>query len=593
VTDLRVETTSGVEVVDEVSFTIARGEVLALVGESGCGKTSVALSTLAYTRPGLRIAGGSVRVDGVELTSARPAELRRLRGSTVAYVPQDPAAALNPRRRVGKQLAEALMVHGTDKKEAERRTAQLFEEVGLPSDRRFLARYPFELSGGQQQRVLIAAALCQNPTLVVLDEPTTGLDVLTQERIIELLGRLSAEHQIAYLYVTHDLAVVEQLADRVAVMYSGRLVECGPRDTVLRRPSHPYTALLMQSVPQISTRRELVGIAGAAAQPGHRPEGCFFAPRCPLAIDRCREFPPEGAGVAGSMVRCWRPGELRSNAPLLAQAAGAQAARRPVLQVQDLVATYNRPGDPVAVRSVSFDVDERECVAIVGETGSGKSTVARCLAGLHGASTGTMLLDGEALQPRAVDRTPEQKQSVQLVFQNPDRSLNPSRTIAGSLAQPLALFDICPPREIRSQAAALLDLVYLPRHLLDAYPHELSGGQKQRVAIARALAAEPKLLICDEVTSALDVSIQAGIVRLLDDLRATKGVGIVFITHNLALVNSLADRTLVLRNGELVEAGPTQQVLASPRDSYTRALRDAAPELDPHQYVPAHSEEQD
>jgi peptide/nickel transport system ATP-binding protein len=204
-----------------------------------------------------------------------------------------------------------------------------------------------------------------------------------------------------------------------------------------------------------------------------------------------------------------------------------------------------------------------------------------------------MLLDGEALQPRAVDRTPEQKQSVQLVFQNPDRSLNPSRTIAGSLAQPLALFDICPPREIRSQAAALLDLVYLPRHLLDAYPHELSGGQKQRVAIARALAAEPKLLICDEVTSALDVSIQAGIVRLLDDLRATKGVGIVFITHNLALVNSLADRTLVLRNGELVEAGPTQQVLASPRDSYTRALRDAAPELDPHQYVPAHSEEQD
>jgi peptide/nickel transport system ATP-binding protein len=587
ITDLRIETAAAVEVVDEVSFHIARGEVLALVGESGCGKTSVALAALAYTRPGLKIVGGTVRVDGVELTSLNRGGLRRLRGSKVAYVPQDPAAALNPRHRVGHQVLEALVVHGSEKAEAELIVPTLFEEVGLPTDREFLARYPFELSGGQQQRVLIAAALAQKPSVVVLDEPTTGLDVLTQQRILELVGRLSDEHQIAYLYVTHDLAVVEQLADRVAVMYSGRLVECGPRDTVLHRPSHPYTTLLMQSVPQISVRRELVGIAGAAAPPGHRPEGCFFAPRCPSVVERCRrEFPPEVVGPVGSMVRCWRPSELESRPSPVAEYEGAQRALRPVLQVQDLTASYDRRGDQVAVRGLSFEIGERECVALVGETGSGKTTLARCLAGLHRVSTGTLLLEGEPLQQRAVDRGAQHKQAIQLVFQNPDRSLNPSIRIASTLAQPLLLFGICGRSEVRSRAASLLDRVHLPRHLLDAYPHELSGGQKQRVAIARALAADPKLLICDEVTSALDVSIQAGIVRLLNDLRRAKGLAILFITHNLALVNSLADRTLVLRNGDLVEAGPTRQVLTSPHDPYTRALRDSAPELDVYQSLP-------
>ncbi|MBS1868436.1 MAG: ABC transporter ATP-binding protein [Actinobacteria bacterium] len=581
VVDLRIETTSGVEVVDEITFDVGRGEVLALVGESGSGKTSTALAALGYCRPGLKVVRGEVSVKGTVVSALDEGALRAARGAQVSYVPQDPAAALNPRHRIGALLEESLTVHGVEKADAKARCVELLEQVGLPSTDEFRARYPFELSGGQQQRVLIAMAVGCKPSIVVLDEPTTGLDVTTQARILELLRDLSKDHGLSFLYVTHDLAAVDQLADRVAVMYAGRVVEVGPRERVLREPAHPYTALLLASVPRLTVRRGLAAITGSAAPPGERPTGCFFHNRCTLAEERCTsEFPPTSRVTDGWSVRCWNAGIAKVRQPPAETSAPDTTATTPLLQVRELAASYGRKrqSDQLVVSGVSLDVQRGECVALVGESGSGKSTTARCVAGLHAPVSGTIMLHGEPVAGRAADRARAQTQAIQLVFQNPDRSLNPSSTVAGILQRPLLLFGICGRREVRAVAAQLLERVHLRSRTLDLYPHELSGGEKQRVAIARALAAQPQLLICDEVTSALDVSVQATIVRLFGEF-LKDGLSLLFITHNLALVNSIATRTLVMHAGVVKEAGQTAQVIGNPRDPYTRRLVAAAPEL--------------
>ena len=579
VSQLRVETLAGAEIVDEISFDVRRGEILALVGESGCGKTTIAMALLGHARLGTRIAGGAVVLEGHDLLALKPSALRAVRGSRISYVPQDPVAGLNPRHRVGEQIAETLLVHGATREHAAATVRDLTERVRLPADLEFLRRYPFELSGGQQQRVAIAMALACLPAVVVLDEPTTGLDVTTQASVLELVRELSRETSAAFVYVTHDLAVVDNLADVVAVLYAGRLVEHGSTSTILSTPAHPYASMLVGSVPRLSVRHQLSGIAGAAPPPEARPSGCFFEPRCPLAIEHCRtEFPNETVFDAPERrrVRCWRAGELTPPDNVIRQDAATPRMEIPLLEVRDVTASYGRGSRRSQVlHEISLSIGPRECLALVGESGSGKTTLGRCVAGLHPPDGGSILLSGGPLAPGAPDRQQSQRQAIQIVFQNPDRSLNPAENVRTTVGRVLGLFDL-PATE--SEIVELLERVRLPTRYLDRYPRELSGGEKQRVAIARALAARPTLLVCDELTSALDVSIQAAVVTLLEELRMD-GLALLFITHNLALVNSIADRVVVLQEGRIREMGATSDVVSAPKDSYTRELLAAAPEI--------------
>jgi peptide/nickel transport system ATP-binding protein len=578
---LRVEGSNDWDIVDEVSFTVGEGEILGVVGESGCGKTTTALALLGHTREGTRITGGSVSLGGVDILKLSPAALRSVRGRLVSYVPQDPTSSLSPRQRVGNQVAEALLAHGRSRSDLSPTIIEeLCDRVQLPTDRSFLRRYPFELSGGQQQRVAIAMALAAKPAVVVLDEPTTGLDVMTQARVLELVRELREDTKIAFVYVTHDLAVVDHLADRVLVMYAGRAVEWGDKDAVFLRSAHPYTRRLHDSVPRLAVRHRLVGIAGTAPPPGKRPAGCFYAPRCPIATDHCRsDFPALTAVAPGHLVRCWRASESMPSAssPRFKPVASASDSADALLSVSDCVASYKSSGQTV-LHGVSLSVAEGECVAVVGQSGSGKTTRGRCVAGLHVPDGGTVLLSGARLAAAVTKRSQTERRTIQMIFQNPERSLNPSQTVEAIVSRPLKLFGIGDRHTRQGRMAEVLDRVRLPTRVLRRYPREMSGGEKQRVAIARALVARPSLLVCDEITSALDVSTQAAIVELLEDLR-NDGLAMLFITHNLALVNSIAHRVLVVQDGEIRESGTTADVIGRPAHAYTRELLASAPDL--------------
>lgn len=577
VLDLRIETVGGLEIVGEISFALRRGEVLALVGESGCGKTSIAMALLGHARAGTRIASGSVWLEGTDVLALSERKLRKVRGSKIAYVPQDPTSGLNPRHRIGSQIAETLLVHGTPPKTAFAATRELVKRVRLPDEESFLRRYPFELSGGQQQRVAIAMALVGKPLVAVLDEPTTGLDVTTQASILSLLVELGRELGTAFVYVTHDLAVVDNLAHRVAVLYAGRIVESGPREAVFQRPAHPYSAMLLDSVPRLRIRRELTGIAGTAPAPGARPTGCFFEPRCPIAFEHCKqEFPNLTTVSPGHAVRCWRPRQLVAAGLSGAGTRPEHDHGTPLLSVVDLTASYGRGSNrQTVVQEVSFEIPSGRCLALVGESGSGKTTIGRCVAGLHVPDGGVIRLAGQALASRASERTQSQRQAIQIVFQNPDRSLNPAETIGAAIARPRRLFGLPASGRV---VVDLLERVRLPSSYVDRYPREISGGEKQRVAIARSLAAQPKLLVCDEITSALDVSVQAAIIALLEELQRD-GLSLLFITHNLPLVHSFADWVVVLESGQVRESGDSEAIIRNPTHPYTRSLLAAAPEL--------------
>lgn len=580
VENLKIETLAGIEIVDEVSFTVPVGKVLALVGESGCGKTSIAMALLGHARAGTRISGGSVWLQGRDVLKLSPKELREVRGHHISYVAQDPTANLSPRRTIESQMVEAMVIHGRSKEESTERARQLVGRVELPQTEEFMRRFPFELSGGQQQRVLIAMALALAPTAVVLDEPTTGLDVTTQARVLEVLTELAQVESVAFVYVTHDLAVVDHLADNVAVMYSGRLVETGNRYAIFSRPEHPYTNLLLDSVPRVNRRHALTGIPGTAAAPGERPTGCFFRTRCPLATSECEEaFPPATPNAAGGYVRCYHSGSLTAAEHDSLERA-FERPETPLLEVVDLIASYGRGHTHnVAVQDLSLAIYPGECVALAGESGSGKTTTGRCIAGLHVPDQGEIKLQGEPLAPHASKRSHKDLRAVQIVFQNPDRSLNPSYTVRKIIERPIKLLGTARNGGTEAKLSYLLDRVRLTKRKLDLYPGELSGGEKQRVAIARALAAEPVVLICDEVTSALDVSIQAAIVELLEDLRSD-GLAMLFITHNLGVVSSISNRTLVMQDGRLMEEGDTRQIIDHPANEYTQELVAAAPDLE-------------
>lgn len=515
VRDLRIEARDGRPIVHGISFDLAPGETLGLVGESGSGKTTTALALMGYARTGMKIAGGSVTIQGrlVELHNDDAA--REIRGRLISHVPQDPGTNLNPSLRIAGNILDILREHG--RPAGESNVIEALERVDLPANREFSRRYPHQLSGGQQQRVLITNSLACHPPLIVLDEPTTGLDVVTQAKVLEEIDRLRRDEGVAMVYVSHDLAVVSQICDRIAVMYEGRLVEMGSARSVLGSPQQAYTRRLL------------------AATPDHR-------------------VPRTGT----------KPGRNAT----------------PVLQVQGLQAVHKcRRGTVVAARDISFEVHRGECVALVGESGSGKTTIARTVAGLHAPSAGTIRLHGEELQSTARRRSREQLRRCQMVFQNPYESLNPRQTIASEIARPAIVLGNMSPADAEKEVAGLLEKVRLPSRVAAKLPTELSGGERQRVAIARALAAKPEVLICDEVTSALDVSVQASVIHLLNELRNDLGLAILFITHNLGVVAMIADRLLVLEKGDICESGYVEEVFANPQSSRTLSMLEAAPTL--------------
>jgi peptide/nickel transport system ATP-binding protein len=543
VRDLSVITAAGRTIVDSVSFQVRKGEVLALVGESGSGKTTTALALLGFCRDGARLASGVVRVAGQDIVALAEKQRRRLRGRTIAYVPQDPSTQLNPAHRIGAQLGEALAFVGLDD---ERHRLALLEQVHLPATPEMLRRFPFELSGGQQQRLAIAMALAASPEVVVLDEPTTGLDVTTQQHILELVHDLARSAQAGFVYISHDLAVVSQLADQVAVMYEGRIVDSGPTGSLLRTPEHPFSRLLVASVPGKNGVSIVVHSSGA----------------------------PVAQALADGGADSWSDIEVIPLPPL----TPLPAAKVPVLAVENLEVSYGRRA-PRVLKGASLTIGHGECVGLVGESGSGKSTLGRTVAGMVAPLSGRIELSGEALAGDVRKRSREHIRAVQLVYQNPDRSLNPRETVEQAIDRAARSFE---PRASAADRAAgvrrAADTVHLPRRLLRRLPRELSGGEKQRVAIARALVGKPRLLICDEVTSALDVSTQAAIIQLLRDL-TRDGLAVLYITHDLGAVRSLAHRLAVIEAGVICESGPALDVLDRPTHPYTRELIAATPLL--------------
>jgi peptide/nickel transport system ATP-binding protein len=577
-------------VVDSVSFEIGRSEAFGLVGESGCGKSTVACHLLGYQRPASRVEGGQVMFAGTDVLSLSRPALDRLRGNRISLVPQNPTTALSPGMRIGAQLTEVLAQHGTKSGMAiPARTRELFALVGLPDAEHFGRRYPHQLSGGQQQRVIIAMALACEPDLVVLDEPTTGLDVTTQEQIIVLLKDLRARLAMSMLYVTHDLGVLAEIADRVGVMYAGQIVETAPTAALFRQPRHPYTRGLIASVPQIEDGGRPQGrpLRGLLRRE-ELPPGCPFQPRCEFAEPSCASNRQRPVGVAADHhVACQRWQALPDPAPAMPESAALQTvqAPAPLLALEAVTLSYGASSwlrrrlssaAPV-VHELSFAIQRGEVFALVGESGSGKSTVARAISGLLAPAAGRILFDGAPLPEAVKRRTGDLRRSIQYVFQNPDASLNPRLRVGRIVGRPLEMFEQLDRGALKRRVAAALQDVRLDADYVARYPDQLSGGERQRVAIARALAAEPDLLLCDEVLSALDVSVQASVLALLRRLRQEHNLAMLFISHDLAVVRGLADRVGVLFRGFLMEVGTVDQVFAPPFHPYTHSLLMAVP----------------
>jgi len=600
----RIDTAQGaLRAVDGVDLDIARGECLALVGESGCGKSIAALSVLRLLPDAARIAAGRVLLDGRDLLGLPEAAMRAVRGRRVAMIFQEPATALNPVLTVGRQIVEVLERHtGMRGAPARARAIALLEKVGVPDAARRLAEYPFQLSGGLKQRVMIAAALAVDPEVLVADEPTTALDVTIQAQILELLARLQAEQGMALLLITHDLGVVARMAQRVAVMYAGEIVEIGTREAFFRAPQHPYAQMLFAALPRPERREsELAVIPGQVPPLTRSFHGCRFAERCPFVFERCRREPPALRGAA-SAVRCHlredRPAEPRIPASALPAplegAASEPSEGAPLLEVRDLKVHFpirrgvlrRAVGQVRAVDGVDLVLRAGRTLALVGESGCGKTTAGKAILRLIEPSAGRVALveSGAQVDLATLSRAALRRRRgvMQIVFQDPFASLNPRMRVREILEEGMVSLGRggadAPARARRMNA--LLEQVGLPAESLARYPHEFSGGQRQRIAIARALAVEPRLIVCDEPTSALDVSVQAQILNLLKQLQRDLGLSYLFISHNLAVVEYLAHEIAVMYLGRIVEQGPVDAVLRAPRHPYTQALLSAVPEVD-------------
>lgn len=561
----------GPHILDGVSLAVGAGEVVGVVGESGSGKTTLALALLGYARNGATITGGDVLVDGRSVVRASAAEIRQLRGGTVAYVPQDPGTALNPARRIGTQLREVLTMHcpGTRRKEQGRRIGATLREMGLPDDAAFLRRYPHELSGGQQQRVLLTLAFLCEPAAVVLDEPTTALDVTTQARVLATVQEACRRHDTAAILISHDLDVVGTIAHRVVVLYGGRVAEGGHTAELLRSPRHPYTGALVRAVPRLEPDQVLVGIPGRAPRLSERSGGCAFAPRCDRATDVCGTLPGPTLPEPDHVFYCHHPLDGSADAASSRAATSQRRAGPRTLAVAGARAAH---GGREVVHGVDLSVRQGECVAVIGESGSGKTTLSQSVGGLHRLSAGAVLLDGRELARDARDRTVADRRAIQYIFQNPFASLNPRKRVRELLAQPAAALGLEP-----IDAEHWLERVSLDPRLADHRVSQLSGGERQRIAIARGLTTRPAFLVCDEITSALDVSTQATVVELLHELQCEYDLGLLFVTHNLPLVAAIADSVVVMRHGEVVEAGDLRSLVERPQTPYLTDLLASVP----------------
>jgi peptide/nickel transport system ATP-binding protein len=590
-----------INVVPDISFTLEQGEALGLVGESGCGKSTVAFAIMRYLGGAGRLKSGKILFEGRDMGRMSDAELRSIRGSKMAMVYQDPMSSLNPVMPVGRQLMEVPIIHqNASEAEAKARALAMLGEVNLPDPPSVFARYPHQLSGGQQQRVVIAMALMSEPSLLVMDEPTTGLDVTVEAAVLDLVARLRAKHNSAIVFISHNLGTVVRICDRIGVMYAGELAEEGPIGSVFRNPRHPYTRGLLDCIPVLGSDKRsspLVPIPGQVPPALNRPKGCVFAPRCSYAEPgRCTSarIPTlDVTGEPGHRAQCVREAELPPYQRPVAKAQSTAAAKAAIemLEIAGLKKTYHQSGglfdksggyDIKALNDISMSAPKGTTLAIVGESGCGKSTLAKVLTGLEQATAGRVRVAGVELADMAVEARPiEVKRSLQMVFQNPDSTLNPSHSVGYAIERSLRRLKRLAGAAARSEARRLMEIVKLPADFVQRKPRQLSGGQKQRVAIARALAGDPDLMVADEPVSALDVSVQAAIINLLIEIQKSRDATLVFISHDLSVVRYLADQVAVMYLGKIVEFGSVEDVFLPPYHPYTEALLSAVPIPDP------------
>lgn len=594
-----------VHAVAGVDLVIQAGETVGLVGESGSGKTITSLSILGLLPPGGQIVGGRIAFDGVDLVTASENQLHRVRGGQIGFVFQDPMTSLNPTMRVGRQISEVVRAHeAVSAKTARRRSLDVLRLVGVPHPAERVDQYPHQLSGGLRQRVMIAIALACEPQLLIADEPTTALDVTVQDQILELLDDLKSQLGMGMLLVTHDLSVIAARADRVAVMYAGRIVETANTPSLFAATRHPYAEALLEATPTSGhdTRIPLYSIPGLPPDMSRTQDGCWFAPRCRYASERCRlEEPHLVDDGDGHAYACYHPRPtflVTARSPIVDRPFARDEPERPrLVEIRHVVkefpvaaALFQRNGLSVkAVSEVSLDVRTGETLGLVGESGCGKTTLGRMLVALESPDSGSIAFDGQALDSLRSGELRRFRRNLQMVFQDPHASLDPRKRVGSLVSEPLQIQRVGNRTSRRRRVNELLSSVGLPGSAVHRYPHEFSGGQRQRVGLARALALQPKLLVADEPVSALDVSIQAQILNLMRQLRGEFELTYVFISHDLSVIRYIADRVAVMYLGRLVEVGPSAAVFLAPAHPYTRGLLDSVPDPDPAKPRSEHS----
>lgn len=571
--------------VKDIDFTIESGQSFGLVGESGCGKTTVAMAIMNYLPRNGRIGAGSIRLAGKDLTKMDRRELRQARIKQISMVYQDPSSALNPSIRVGRQVADVFELMGVPKKAQQREVIEILEKVQIADPVRVARRYPHQLSGGMLQRVVIATAIASRPTLLVLDEPTTGLDATVEAEVLDLVSNLRDEIGTSVLFISHSLAVIHKMCDRTAVLYAGRMMAEGPTESIFTDPRHPYTVGLLRCLPSPDKGRRdemaLDTIPGFLPPLGAEIQGCFYAERCANVEDVCREVEPDLNPLPGGRVsRCHFP----DRAPNLPRTVAEEAPRREkstetLIEISNTSKTFIQDGHPVyALSSIDLEIRVGETVGLVGESGSGKSTLAKVILGIHAPDHGAVItLSGVELEAEVRARDQKTVGAVQMVFQNPDSALNRRHSVRRIIGRAVMLLRGESRRQADNRTKDLLAEVRMGMQYFSAKPRHLSGGLKQRVSIARAFAGSPALVVCDEPTSSLDVSVQAAIINLLSELQAEDNVAYLFISHDLEIVRYIADRVAVMYLGRLMEVGTTERVFQGPHHPYTEALLSASP----------------